>query len=231
MSIVQRWFLKEFLWNFGRVAVVLFVISALTYFPSLYGKLTEPDGTLGQCISSIGIFIVLVIDSILPFSFLIGTLFTVSSMKKNNELSGASASGFSLWQITWPAILVSLIGAGFSLMLRLVGLTSGSGGPGGNSDELFTTAAACKTEFYHTLSYPFLNVLSFLAALLLVLKGTKKNKFGRFIPAVFLFFSYHIVSSGVLVLGKSGNIPPITAGCGVSVLSAAALWVFWNRSS
>lgn len=229
MKILQIWFLKLFLFNFLRSTVVLVVMFSLFSFSDFIEIFRENPSFASQQFLSIGKLLLLILDSVLPMSFLVSALFTVSPMVHFNELTGIRASGQSVPTVIWPAMVVSLIGVVFSAIMRLGGLTSGPGGIAGSEVGAKQTSIALATAYHANLAFPFLNLLAFLLGVLIASSKVRKQLYGGFISAVLVFILYHIVSSTGLAFGRHGVISPVLAGWSGTIIFSFVLLGFWFK--
>ncbi|CRX39479.1 LptF/LptG family permease [Estrella lausannensis] len=114
----QRYFALEFFKTFSFVLLIIFLLYTLIDFSSR--KASFQSHGMHFSVADIAIYYVLSffkeIGVLLPFSALISTLRTVSSLSKNRELIALLAGGISLQQLMRPFLMIGIF---LSLLLTL----------------------------------------------------------------------------------------------------------------
>lgn len=204
---------RHFLVNLGRVVLVLSAVLSLFFLPGadLWG---DPWPGLGY-------FFLALLDSVLPLSLLVATLFTVAPRAHFKELTALAAAGYSMLQIMWPLLGVAAAVMVYSAAVRWVGIPLG--GPPS------VTQAELTTAFHADLAYPMINVFAVLAGIILASRPRRKSVYSGFLSAFFLVVGFSVVSTGAQLMGRHGALPPVVAGWLGSGLGAATLWFMWHR--
>lgn len=205
--------LHDFLVNLSR-AVVLFMA---VFF--LFGLMVT-DGR-GEPLPFGGWFLLGLLDSVLPLSLLVATLFTVGPRAHFRELTALTAAGFSMFQIMWPLFAVAATAAAYSLVLNLAGATLG-GPPNVTDPEI-------RTAFHAGLAFPAANLFGVVAGIILASRPKRKSMSSGYLTAVFVVLAYRVVDAVIQIFGRHGKLPPVVAGWLGTILAAAVLWLMWRR--
>ncbi|MEN8006869.1 MAG: LptF/LptG family permease [Candidatus Krumholzibacteriota bacterium] len=212
----QSGLLRLFLVNLFRAVVVFFSVYVLLAFMG-------SDDDLQQISWSVaGMFVLVVLDSVLPWSLLVATLFTVGPRAHFKELSALNSVGFSMLQIMWPMLGVGVLATVSSAVLRLSGVLPG--GP-----PLLSTAAE-QTAFHAKMAYPLVNLFAVVAGVILASSPIRKSIYGGFLRALLFVFAFNVVAGVAQALGRQGVWHPVLAGWLGSITAAALLLALWYRA-
>ena len=118
MSIIHRHLLATFLRNLGFTMVGALILFTLIDVLDHMGSFVDNDATSWQILRYYSFKAVWIIDTVLPISMLMATLFTVGTMARYLELTALFASGWSLMKVTRPLIFLALMMTVFSLAWR-----------------------------------------------------------------------------------------------------------------
>ncbi len=118
MSIIHRHLLATFFRNLSFTMVGALILFTLIDVLDHMGSFVDNDATAWQILRYYSFKAVWIVDTVLPISMLMATLFTVGTMARYLELTALFASGWSLMKVTRPLIIVSLLMTVFSLAWR-----------------------------------------------------------------------------------------------------------------
>lgn len=206
--------LRHFLVNLGR-AVALFLAVLIIF------ALMAADWQ-GKSLPFGGVFFLGLLESVMPLSLLVATLFTVGPRAHFKELTALTSAGFSMFQIMWPLFAVAAVAAAYSVVLQWAGVPMG--GPQSS------TPVQVQTAFHANLAYPAANFFGVAAGIILSSSPTRKSVYSGFLPAFFVVVAYSVVNTAAQVLGRHGFLPPVLAGWLGTVVAAGALWAMWRRA-
>ncbi len=109
MRIVTRHLLHEFLLNlFFCVTAFLAMFILIDIFAHISDLLTSGSSVL-TLLAYYGSIILESLDSLLPASLLMATLYTFWQLSRSNEVTAMRASGISIYQIMMPFVIVGLL--------------------------------------------------------------------------------------------------------------------------
>ena len=118
MSIIHRYLLATFLRNLSYTLVGSLVLFILLDLLGHIGSFVDNHATasmMGRYYLYKSAFI---IDTVLPISMLMATLFTVGTMARYLELTALFSAGWSLMQVTRPLIILAILASIGSLVWR-----------------------------------------------------------------------------------------------------------------
>ena len=87
------------------LAVAAFVVDVVELLRRAYGR---PGVRLGTVLLMAGLHLPFLIQKLMPFGVLFGTMLTFQRLTRTHELVAARAAGVSVWQFLSPALLVAL---------------------------------------------------------------------------------------------------------------------------
>ncbi len=109
MRIVTRHLLREFLLNlFYCVSAFLAMFILIDIFANI-SDLVSSGAPFSMFLLYYGSIILEALDSLLPASLLMATLYTFWQLSRSNEVTAMRASGISIYQIMMPFIMVGLV--------------------------------------------------------------------------------------------------------------------------
>jgi lipopolysaccharide export system permease protein len=97
---------------FGLAAVAL-VIDTVELLRRTYGR---PGLHFGTVMLMAGLHLPFLVQKLLPFGVLFGTMLTFQRLTRSHELVVARAAGVSVWQFLLPALTVALVLGGFAVV-------------------------------------------------------------------------------------------------------------------
>jgi len=119
--IINRYLIKEVIWTFIGVSVVLLLIFVSGQLVSLYGKAVSGGIQASSVFKTLGLKSIGNMVFILPLSFYIAILLAFSRLYKDNEMVVLSACGFSPWSVLRAILglagLFAIVAGGLSLYL------------------------------------------------------------------------------------------------------------------
>ncbi len=236
MTVFHQEQLKIFVRNLLRALAVLFALQLLLFLPDLMEHLLGFNSPLLNDFIIILQFVLALLDFILPLALLLATLFTMGSSARNYELMALSSAGWSLFQTTWPLLLVGVLAMGFSSLLRILGLSMPpdliiSLGSGSASHSISNDLTAAENSILiadHAL--PLVNVLSVMTGIVLASKPGHRSVYGQGGRALFILLSYFLITKTMVVLGGYQVLPPIVAGWSGVVFYGIAITAMWKRA-
>ena len=202
MNTFHRRLTISFLQNLVRSVLVLMIVMAMIRLPSV-----------------LWLFDTLLF--VLPLSLLIATLFTVGFLARDHELTALRAAGWSMFQITWPVILIGVAATLVSWTQYLAELPKPLSMPSG---------AVEKTAFHAGLSYPLANLLAVFLGIGLAASPRNKSRFVGFLRAGMWLMAYYVVSATANALGRHGGLSPLMAGWMATVFIAGVAGVLWWKA-
>ncbi len=224
MTIFQHRLLKNFLENLVRSLAVFFVVWAVFVFPENISDLWGPGESAGEMLSSAGVLVLTILDSILPLALLVATLFTIGPLARYQELTALTATGVSMLHIVRPLLTVAVVATLFSWTLRLYGLPI-------TADSMsMPSSAAEKTALHANLAFPLVNLFAVLTGIILAASPRRKSIYSGFGWALAMLFLFHVVNATAHALGRHGMIPPELAGWGGNFLFFSMIFVSWKRA-
>jgi lipopolysaccharide export system permease protein len=118
MRIVTKHLLREFLQNlFYCVAAFLAMFILIDIFAHI-SDLVSSGAPLSKLALYYGSIILEALDSLLPASLLMATLYTFWQLSRSNEVTAMRASGISIYQIMLPFIIVGFIASVATLVIK-----------------------------------------------------------------------------------------------------------------
>ena len=87
------------------LAVVALVVDVVELLRRAYGR---PGVRLSTVLLMAGLHLPFLVQKLMPFGVLFGTMLTFQRLTRNHELVAARAAGVSVWQFLSPALLVAL---------------------------------------------------------------------------------------------------------------------------
>ncbi len=220
MNTFHRRLTISFLLNLVRSVLVLMIVMAMVRLPEIDGSAMEAFSSFSSVMSAVLWFFDILLF-VLPLSLLVATLFTVGFLARDHELTALRAAGWSMFQITWPVILIGVVAALVSGAQYLADLPRPFSMP---SD------AAGKTAFHPGLSYPLVNLLAVYLGIGLAASPRNKSRFVGFLRAGMWLMAYYIVSATANALGRHGGLPPLMAGWMATVFIAGIACVLWWKA-
>ncbi len=118
MSIIHRHLLVTFFRNLAFTMVGALILFTMIDLLDHIGSLVDNEATAWQIARYYTFKAVWIVDTVLPISMLMATLFTVGTMARYLELTALFASGWSLMRTTRPLIFLAVLVCIFSLAWR-----------------------------------------------------------------------------------------------------------------
>lgn len=118
MTIIHRHILASFLRNLAYTLVGGLVLFTVMDLLDHIGSLVDNQASAMQVTRYYIFKAAWIIDTVLPISLLMATLFTIGTMARYLELTALFAAGWSLLQVTRPLIVMAVLMTFFSLGWR-----------------------------------------------------------------------------------------------------------------
>ncbi len=219
MTVFHHQLVKLFGQNLLRAMAVVFALQMMFILPDFVNQLKVMASPLPEQSLFILQFILAVLDFILPLTLLLATLFTMGQLARNFELMPLSSAGWSLFQISWPLILVGFFALVFSVLLRILGLNM-------PPDLAFVPGREMGSDVLVD-AFPVVNLLAVLTGIVLAAKPGHRSIYGQGGRALFVLMAYFVFAKTMVVLGGYEVVPPMVAGwlgIGVYFLVIGGLW-------
>ena len=113
-GLLARYLARRF---FAWVCIVLLALAAIVWLVGMIELLrrssTREDATFGVVLQLAALKLPAMLELLLPFAVLFGSLFAFDRLARHNELTAAHGAGVSVWKLLLPALAVAFaLGAG-----------------------------------------------------------------------------------------------------------------------
>lgn len=124
-ATLSKYLARQALAGIGLALLGLAVLALAIDFVELARRASdEPDATLGVVALMSGLHLPFLVQELLPFAVLFGTMLSCHRLTRSQELIAVRASGLSIWQLLLPALSLALgIGAFAVLALNPLAAT------------------------------------------------------------------------------------------------------------
>jgi lipopolysaccharide export system permease protein len=109
VKIVDRYMIKGFLWPFLWCIVMFEVMAIIIDIFSFIDYIVKYKIAASSILSFYVYYSPTILLQVTPMAALLSTIYLLSNLNKNNEITAMRSSGISLWRILAPILLVGLI--------------------------------------------------------------------------------------------------------------------------
>lgn len=153
-------------------------------------------------------FLVSALNEALPLALLTATLFTLGLMERNREITALKAAGWPMVRITWPILVAGAAGVVVSSLLGLAGPPGASPG----------------------LARSLLCPVAVLLGVGLGATSRAATRYVGFLTALGVLFVYYMVDALFQAFGRHGDLPPVVAGWGATVMLGLVALALFRRA-
>lgn len=126
MKIIDRYIVKGFLSSFLWCLFVFVIMAVIIDIFSFIDDIVRYKIPLQSVIAFYFYYIPTIFVQIMPMAALLSTIYTLSNLNKNNEITAMKSSGISLWRILTPLLVLGFLISTFAFIIndKLIPLTS-----------------------------------------------------------------------------------------------------------